>query len=72
MRIRFTKPTTLTFVTGVDEVSGETETETEDFAVDQELECQVDLNEKTLDYSVHAYFGIADKVSADCFQFLKI
>lgn len=70
MRIRFTEPTTLTFVTGVNEVTNEIETETEDFAVGDELECEVEGN-GIGDLSIHAYFGIADKVSADCFQFLK-
>lgn len=71
MRIRFTKPTKLTFITGVDEITNEILTEEEEFAVDEELECLVEYD-NIGGTSIHAMWGIADKVPADNFQYLKL
>lgn len=71
MRIRFTKPTTLTFVVGVDDVTNEIKTETEEFGVDEELECLVE-QDNLGNLSIHAMWGIADKVPVENFQYLKI
>ncbi len=71
MRIRFTKPIRLTLVTGYDDISGALETEEEEFEAGEEAECEVEGN-NIGDLSIHFFYGIADKVPADCFQILKL
>ncbi len=72
MKIRFTQPTHLSFIVGLEEDGDDVDFKLKkiDFQKDQELETFMEQNGRQINFICS--LGMVDRVPADCFQILSL